>query len=321
MVGTIGRVPPRRSWDTRTADIAISAAIVADGELRGMYHKMLLPNYEVFNEARNFAPGDRPARAVADRRDRGGRVDLRGLLVRGRAAGGARRAAGARILLLPNASPFHLEKPARPAHARDRGRAPQRRPGRLHQLRRRPGRARVRRRLGGGRGRRARCSTGRASSRRSASASTCRSAPPRPVTGRRGPSTAARARRACPRRLPSPRRSCDARRAGVAGARARHARLRAQERRRDGGARAVRRHRRRADRVRRGGGAGRGERARHGDAGGRTRRRRSSRTRASSRDALGIDFHVLPIDDATAAVERGLGRCSRSSRCRGAARR
>src|SRR5947209_19585812 len=58
VISTVARVSPRRSWDTRDRDVAISAALVCDGQLRGMYHKMLLPNYEVFNEARNFAPGD-----------------------------------------------------------------------------------------------------------------------------------------------------------------------------------------------------------------------------------------------------------------------
>src|SRR3954453_14859830 len=62
VIGTIDRVPPRRSWDTRDRDVAISAAVVCDGQLAGFYHKTLRPNYEVFNEARNFAPGTDPGR-------------------------------------------------------------------------------------------------------------------------------------------------------------------------------------------------------------------------------------------------------------------
>jgi NAD+ synthase (glutamine-hydrolysing) len=110
IVSTIDRVPPRRSWDTQERDVAISAAVVCDGELRGMYHKMLLPNYEVFNEARNFAPGDRP-----DKLWRIGEV-VAGIAICEDAWSGdgppeAQAAAGARILLVPNASPFHVEKP------------------------------------------------------------------------------------------------------------------------------------------------------------------------------------------------------------------
>jgi NAD+ synthase (glutamine-hydrolysing) len=38
-----------------------AAAVVADGELRGVYRKMLLPNYGVFDERRYFEPGAAPA--------------------------------------------------------------------------------------------------------------------------------------------------------------------------------------------------------------------------------------------------------------------
>ncbi len=110
VIGTIDRVPPRRSWDTRIRDVAISAAVVCDGELRGMYHKTLLPNYEVFNEARNFAPGNMP-----DKLWRIGDA-VAGIVICEDAWSGdgppeLQAAAGARILLVPNASPFHLEKP------------------------------------------------------------------------------------------------------------------------------------------------------------------------------------------------------------------
>src|SRR5688572_18285378 len=110
VVSTIDRVSPRRSWDTRDRDVAIGAAVLCDGELRGVYHKTLLPNYEVFNEARNFAPGRHPEKlwrigeAVAgiaiceDSWSGDGPPELQS-------------AAGARILIVPNASPFHVEKP------------------------------------------------------------------------------------------------------------------------------------------------------------------------------------------------------------------
>src|SRR3954454_11865170 len=111
VIGTIDRVPPRRSWDTRDRNVAISAAVLCDGELRGMYHKTLLPNYEVFNEARNFAPG-----AMPDKLWRIGEATA-GIAICEDAWSGdgppeTQAAAGARILLVPNASPFHLEKPS-----------------------------------------------------------------------------------------------------------------------------------------------------------------------------------------------------------------
>jgi NAD+ synthase (glutamine-hydrolysing) len=39
------------------SDLYNAAAICAGGEVRGRYHKMVLPNYSVFDEARYFAPG------------------------------------------------------------------------------------------------------------------------------------------------------------------------------------------------------------------------------------------------------------------------
>ena len=110
LVGTVDRVPPRRSWDTHDRDVAIGQAILSHGEQRGIYHKTLLPNYEVFNEARNFAPGGKPGRVWRI----GGAVA--GIAICEDAWSGdgppeAQAANGARILILPNASPFHLEKP------------------------------------------------------------------------------------------------------------------------------------------------------------------------------------------------------------------
>ena len=37
-----------------------SAAVLADGGIRGVYRKVLLPNYSVFDERRYFEPGDTP---------------------------------------------------------------------------------------------------------------------------------------------------------------------------------------------------------------------------------------------------------------------
>lgn len=47
--------------DRRGADIYNAAAIIRNGEIRGVYHKILLPNYGVFDEKRYFKPGASPS--------------------------------------------------------------------------------------------------------------------------------------------------------------------------------------------------------------------------------------------------------------------
>jgi NAD+ synthase (glutamine-hydrolysing) len=111
VVSTIDRIPPRRSWDTQARTAAISAAVLCDGEIRGIYHKVLLPNYETFDEARNFAPGGTPDKVWRIGGACAG-VAICEDLWSGDGPPEAQAAAGAQILLVPNASPFHREKPA-----------------------------------------------------------------------------------------------------------------------------------------------------------------------------------------------------------------
>lgn len=47
--------------DKKGKDIYNAAAIVRNGDIKGVYHKMLLPNYGVFDEKRYFKPGSSPA--------------------------------------------------------------------------------------------------------------------------------------------------------------------------------------------------------------------------------------------------------------------
>lgn len=109
VVSSVIRVPPRRSWDARERSVAIAAAVLCDGQLRGTYHKVLLPNYQIFNEARSFAPGEQPGalwrigEAVAG-------IAICEDLWSGDGPPERQAAAGARILLVPNASPFYREK-------------------------------------------------------------------------------------------------------------------------------------------------------------------------------------------------------------------
>ncbi|MFN7947865.1 MAG: NAD+ synthase [Blastocatellia bacterium] len=51
----------------RTSDIHNAAAVICDGELKGVYHKTYLPNYSVFDEFRYFKAGDAaPVFALGD---------------------------------------------------------------------------------------------------------------------------------------------------------------------------------------------------------------------------------------------------------------
>lgn len=110
LVGTVDRVPAQRSWDTRERSVSISQAVLCEGEVRGVYHKVLLPTYDVFDEARNFATGERP-----DALWRIGDV-IAGISIcedmwSDDGPPEAQAAAGAQVILAPNASPFYRGKP------------------------------------------------------------------------------------------------------------------------------------------------------------------------------------------------------------------
>jgi NAD+ synthase (glutamine-hydrolysing) len=86
-----------------------AASVVQGGRVLGEYRKLELPNYGVFDEQRYFVPGGEPLT-----------FDVDGLCIgvvicedfwRQQAPARA-RAAGARLLVAPNASPYHLDKPS-----------------------------------------------------------------------------------------------------------------------------------------------------------------------------------------------------------------
>jgi NAD+ synthase (glutamine-hydrolysing) len=109
VLSTIDRVPPQRSWDNRERDVSIAAMLLCDGEVRGRYHKVLLPIYDLFDEARNFAPGSRP-NLVWRIGDVVVGVSICEDLWSPDGPPEAQSTAGAQILLVPNASPFHRGK-------------------------------------------------------------------------------------------------------------------------------------------------------------------------------------------------------------------
>ncbi|HEY4127801.1 MAG TPA: NAD+ synthase [Gammaproteobacteria bacterium] len=84
-----------------------AAAMFGDGKLEAVYRKSELPNYEVFDEKRYFTPGGKPAL-----------IEVAGFAVGLNVcedvwhAEPVKRAteAGARLLLVPNASPFNVGK-------------------------------------------------------------------------------------------------------------------------------------------------------------------------------------------------------------------
>jgi NAD+ synthase (glutamine-hydrolysing) len=61
VVGFADRAGEHRHPDALGRGVANAAGILVGGRVAGVYHKCLLPNYGVFDEARYFAPGNAPA--------------------------------------------------------------------------------------------------------------------------------------------------------------------------------------------------------------------------------------------------------------------
>lgn len=111
IVGFVDHAPdtPRGADDSEERPVANAAAILGDGAVLGIYHKVLLPNYGVFDEDRYFSVGVDPGSIW-----RVGDVSV-GVsicediwLPGGPPSQQAER--GAQVLLNINASPFHLGK-------------------------------------------------------------------------------------------------------------------------------------------------------------------------------------------------------------------
>ena len=60
VVGFVDRNLDDFHTDKQKRDIANAAAIIQNGDVKGIYHKCFLPNYSVFDEARYFAKGNNP---------------------------------------------------------------------------------------------------------------------------------------------------------------------------------------------------------------------------------------------------------------------
>ncbi|HJQ91691.1 MAG TPA: NAD+ synthase [Acidimicrobiia bacterium] len=111
VVGFVDRSdgPSRGAVDAEDRRVANAAAVLHQGSIVGIYHKVLLPNYGVFDEDRYFAVGDDPARVWEIGGTRVGVSICEDIWL----PDGPPRdqaAAGAKVLLNINASPFHKGK-------------------------------------------------------------------------------------------------------------------------------------------------------------------------------------------------------------------
>lgn len=110
VVGFVDSVPAQASTDSAPRNLANAVALLYGGRIRGRAHKVLLPNYGVFDERRYFAAGS----------DVGGTWSLHGSEVGVLVCEdiwtdqlpNAVAADGAQLLASANASPFHRGKAA-----------------------------------------------------------------------------------------------------------------------------------------------------------------------------------------------------------------
>ncbi|HEY1285567.1 MAG TPA: NAD+ synthase [Solirubrobacterales bacterium] len=98
--------PVEGGGDFRRAHNAV--AVLAEGELRGVYRKNRLPNYSVFDEQRYFVPGAEPM-LIEVGADRVGLTVCEDVWVEGPPAS-LEAAGGANLIANPSGSPYHRGK-------------------------------------------------------------------------------------------------------------------------------------------------------------------------------------------------------------------
>jgi NAD+ synthase (glutamine-hydrolysing) len=97
--------------DAVERDLTNAAAVLADGEIKGIYHKELLPNYGVFDEARYFAESRDPVRLWGISGLTAG-VSICEDIWSPDGPPSQQAGAGAVVLLNINGSPYHLGRGA-----------------------------------------------------------------------------------------------------------------------------------------------------------------------------------------------------------------
>lgn len=100
------------SWDTAISarNLHNAASVLRDGAIAATYRKLRLPNYGVFDEARYFTSGDQPVVVDVSGVPVGIAICEDMWAVEGPFAASA--AAGAKVIVSPNASPYHRNKRA-----------------------------------------------------------------------------------------------------------------------------------------------------------------------------------------------------------------
>ena len=127
VVGHPARVSAgKRERSVSVAGLHNAATVLCEGKVVARYAKRELPNYQVFDERRYFVPGSEPC--VFDVRNREGEATRVGLLICEdawfEAPAAEAKAAGAEMLAVINASPFHAGKGGeREATMRERAQA------------------------------------------------------------------------------------------------------------------------------------------------------------------------------------------------------
>lgn len=111
VVGFVDRAQgkPRGAADSEPRDVANAAAILGEGRILGVYHKVLLPNYGVFDEDRYFSIGENPGKVWNIAGETVG-VSVCEDIWRPDGPPASQAAAGAGLLININASPFHRGK-------------------------------------------------------------------------------------------------------------------------------------------------------------------------------------------------------------------
>ena len=87
-----------------------AAAIIQDRQLKGVYHKMELPNYGVFDEKRYFTPGHKPAIFTQNKLTFG--VNICEDIWKAKNTANAQRMSGVDIIVNISASPYYAGKVA-----------------------------------------------------------------------------------------------------------------------------------------------------------------------------------------------------------------
>ena len=108
LAGGVGRTPVAVGFPEIDGGVRYNAlALLAEGHVKAVYRKQMLPNYRVFDEERYFEPGNAPCVVDID----GIKV---GLIICEDVwfAGPAKQAkeAGAQVIVVPNGSPYHTRQ-------------------------------------------------------------------------------------------------------------------------------------------------------------------------------------------------------------------